>query len=78
MSWSLNHDLGKDSEWCDLFRIKFSACKTKTMIVSRPRTMHPRHSLNYCRNCAQESDDLDILGLTFESMTTNERPLRSV
>ena len=38
---SLIRDLGRVSEWCDLWRIKLSASKTKTMIVSRSRTMHP-------------------------------------
>ena len=39
---SLFLDLGKVSEWCDLWVIKLNASKTKTMIVSRSRTMHPQ------------------------------------
>ena len=39
---SLIRDLGRVSEWCDLWGIKFNASKTKTMIVSRSRTMHPQ------------------------------------
>ena len=39
---SLIRDLGRISEWCDLCGIKLNASKTKTMIVSRSRTMHPR------------------------------------
>ena len=35
-------DLGKVSELCDLWGMKFNASKTKTMIVSRSRTMHPQ------------------------------------
>ena len=38
---SLIRDLGKVSEWCDLWRMKLNASKTKNMIVSRSRTMHP-------------------------------------
>ena len=39
---SLIRDIGRDSEWCDLWRIKLNASKTTTMIVSRSRTMqHP-------------------------------------
>ena len=34
-------DLGNVSEWCDLWVMKLNASKTKTMIVSRSRTMHP-------------------------------------
>ena len=39
---SLSRDLVKVSEWCDLCGIKLNASKTKTMIVSRSRTMHPQ------------------------------------
>ena len=35
----LIHNLGRVGEWCDLWGMKFNACKTKTMIVSRSRTM---------------------------------------
>ena len=40
---SLILDLGWVSEWCDLCWMKLNASKTKTMIVSRSRTMHPSH-----------------------------------
>ena len=39
---SLIRDLGRVREWCDLCRMKLNASKTKTMIVSRSRTMHPQ------------------------------------
>ena len=39
---SLIRDLGRISEWCDLWGMKLNASKTKTMIVSRSRTMHPQ------------------------------------
>ena len=32
---SLIRDLGRVSEWCDLWGMKLNASKTKTMIVSR-------------------------------------------
>ena len=38
---SLIRDIGRVSEWCDLWGMKLNASKTKTMIVSRSRTMHP-------------------------------------
>ena len=38
---SLSRDLMKVSEWCDLWGMKLNATKTKTIIVSRSRTMHP-------------------------------------
>ena len=34
-------DLGRVSEWRDLWGMKLNESKTKTMIVSRYRTMHP-------------------------------------
>ena len=39
---SLCRDLLKVSDWCDLYRMKLNASKTKTMIVSRSRTIHPQ------------------------------------
>ena len=42
VSESLIRDLGRVSEWCDLWGMKLNASKTKTMIVSRSRTMHPQ------------------------------------
>ena len=39
---SLIRDLGRVSEWCDHCGMKLNASKTKTMIVSWSRTMHPQ------------------------------------
>ena len=39
---SLIRDLGMVREWCDLWGIKLNASMTKTMTVSRSRTMHPQ------------------------------------
>ena len=39
---SLIRDLGRVSEWCNLWGMKLNASKTKTMIVSMSRTMHPQ------------------------------------
>ena len=39
---SLSRDLVRVSEWCDLLGMKLYASKTKTMIVSRSRTIHPQ------------------------------------
>ena len=70
---SLIRDLGRVSEWCDLWGMKLNASKTKTMIVSRSRTMHP-HSLPLTigGTVLKESDDLGILGVTFDSKITFE------
>ena len=59
---SLNRDLANVSEWCDFFGMKLNASKTKTMIVSRSRTMHRQSPpLTIGRTLVKESDDLDIL-----------------
>ena len=71
--------LGKVSEWCDLCGIKLNTSKTKTMIVSRSRTMHPQSpALTIGGTVLKESDDLVILGETFHSKMTFEKHLRSV
>ena len=76
---SLIRDLGRVSEWCDLWGIKLNASKTKTMIVSRSRKMHPQSPLlTIVGTILKESDDLVILGVTFASNMTFERHLRSV
>ena len=76
---SLIRDLGRVSEWCDLWAMKLNASKTKTMIVSRSRTMHPQSPpLTIGGTVLKEADDLVILGVTFDSKMTFEKHLRSV
>ena len=59
------------SEWCDLWGMKLYASKTKTMIVSRSHTMHPQSTrLTISRSALKESNDLVILGVTFDSKMT--------
>ena len=53
---SLNRDMGKVSDLCDLLGSKY-----KTMIVSRSRTMHPQSPpLTIGGTVLEESDDLAI------------------
>ena len=62
---SLLRDLGRVSEWCGLWGMKLNASKTKTMIVSRSRTVHPQSPpLTVGGTVLKESDDLVILGVT--------------
>ena len=76
---SLNRDLVRVNAWCDLWGMKLNASMTKTMIVSRSRTMHPQSPpLNIDGTVLKESDDLYILGVTFDSKLTFEKHLRSV
>ena len=76
---SLSHDLMKVNEWCDLWGMKLNASKTKTMIISRSRTMHYLSPvLTIGGSVLKESEDLVILGVTFDSKMTSEKHLHSV
>ena len=76
---SLNRDLVTVNAWCDLLGMKLNASKTKTMIVSRSRTMHPQSPpLTIDGTVLKESDFLDILGVTFDYKLTFEKHFRSV
>ena len=56
--------------------MKLNASKTKTMIVSRSRTMHPQSPTSTIGGTVQKkSDDLVILGVTFDSKMTFEKHL---
>ena len=58
--------------------MKFNSSKTKTIIVSRSRTMHPQSPpLTIDGPVLKECDELDILGVTFDSKLTFEKHLRS-
>ena len=68
---SLRRDLVKVNEWCDLWGMKLNTSRTKTMIVSMSRTMHPQSpTLTIGGTVLKESDDLVILGVTFNSKMT--------
>ena len=59
---SLIRDLGRVSEWCYLWGMKLNASKTKTMIVSWSRTMHPQSPpLTSGGTTLKESGNLVIL-----------------
>ena len=58
---SLSRDLGKVSEWCDLWGMKLNASQTRTMIVSRSCTIHPQSpAVTIGGTVLKESDDLVI------------------
>ena len=44
VSESMNRDLNRLSLWYSLWGMKLNASKTKTMIVSRSRSVHPQLS----------------------------------
>ena len=79
VSESMNRDLNKISVWCDLWGMKLNASKTKTMINSRSCTVRPQLTqLTLDGTVLKESDDLVILGVTFDAKMTFEKHLRSV
>ena len=79
VSESLNGDLNRVSVWCNLWGMKLNSSKTKTMIVSRSRTVHPQLTpLTVDGTELKESADLVILGVTFDAKMTFEKHLRSV
>ena len=72
-------DLERVCELCDLRGMKLNDSKTMTTIVSRSRTMHPQSPpLTIGRTVLKESDDLVLLGVTYDSKMTFEKHLRSV
>ena len=72
---STNRDLSKVSEWCDLQGMKFNASKNKTMIVSRPRSMHRQSPpLTIGGTVLKEFNNYDILGVAFDFKMTFEIP----
>ena len=75
----MNRDLNRVSVWCNLYGMKLNASKTKTMIVSRSRTVHPQLTpLTLDVTVLKESANLVILWVTFDAKMTFEKHLRSV
>ena len=71
---SLIRDIGRVCEWCYLWLMKLNAGQTKTMIVSRSRTIDPQAPpLTIGRTVLKESHDVVILGVTFDSKKTFEK-----
>ena len=59
--------------------MKLNTSKTKTMIVSRSRTVHPQLTpLTLDGTVLNDSADLVILGVTFDAKMTFEKHLRSI
>ena len=72
---SLIRNIGRVIEWCDLWGMKLNASKTKTMIVSRSRTIHLQSPpLTIGWTVLKNSDDIVILGVTL----IPRWPLRSI
>ena len=76
---SMIRDLGRVSGWYDLWRMKLNTSKVKTMILYRSCTMHSKSpQLTIGRTVLKESDELVLLGVTFDSKMSFEKHLHSV
>ena len=64
---SLIRDLDRVREWCDLWSMKLNASKTKTVIVSRSRTMQSP-TLTIGGTVLKKSNDLDMFWVRFDSL----------
>ena len=76
---SLDRDLLKVSNWCNMWGMKLNVGKTKTMMVSRSRSLNPPSpALSVNGAVLKDLAYLEILGLTLDSKLTFEMHLRSV
>jgi len=79
VSQSLERDLVRVSDWCSLWCMKLNTDKTKTMLVSRSRTVNPPAPALYLDGVELKNvKSLVILGVTFDSKLTFEEHLRLV
>ena len=76
---SLTDDLNRVSMWCAQSRIKLNESKTKSMIISMSRIIHPQSTpLTPDGTVLKESAGPVIYGMTFDAKMTFEKHLRSV
>ena len=75
----LQCDIDKISNWCTRWGMCINVCETKTMTISRSRTMIPSFcELTLNGVALKESSELIILGVTFDPKLSFERHVRSV
>ena len=76
---SINRDLAKIQEWCNYWCIIMNPNKTKALVVSRSRTVHPPHGdLVLSVVSISASPNLDILGVKLDSRLTFEDHVRGI
>ena len=73
----LNHDLGKVSEWCDLWGMKMNASNNHDSLQVR-HNASPVVTLTINGTVLEESDDLYILLVTFDSKVTYDIAFHSI
>ena len=76
---SLSRDLERISCWCEQWGMKLNSKKTKTLIVSRSRTLYPAHPpVSIGDTVLENNEHLTILGVTFDSKLTFSEHLMNV
>jgi len=79
ISNSLQCDVDKICDWCSRWGMSLNVGKTKTMTVSRSRTVLPRFPILTLNGVElEEQSELLILGVTLDSKLTFERHVRSI
>ena len=76
---SLDRDLVRIRNWCNDWDMLLNGSKTKTVVVSRSRTVYPEHPALTVGDCVlKESGSVVILGVTFDSKLTFEKHIRTI
>ena len=76
---SLIGDLVRQHAWCELWGMLLNLSKTKAMLLSRSRTIHPQHpDISINDTILENVSELRILGLIFDTKLTFEKHIRSV
>ena len=76
---SIDRDLERIQVWCSRWGMKLNSSKTKTLLISRSRTVVPPHPQLFIGNTPlAESDFLTILGVTLDSRLSFQQHLINV
>ena len=79
VSQSFDRDLARIQSWCNQWAMQLNIQKSKSMIVSRSRTIRPSFPVLLLHGVAlEESTSLRILGVTLDPKLTFECHLREV
>lgn len=76
---TMSSDLARISEWCSQWDMKLNPAKTKSLIISRSRTLVPEHPPLLVDGVQiQNEDELLVLGVILDRKLTYERHLRQM
>ena len=75
----LCRDLLRIKSWCERWGMRLNPSKSRSLIISRSRTLLPQHPvLNIGNDSITDSSTLKLLGVTLDSKLTFETHVRSV